>query len=88
MRNKEKYKSYKVIYGYNRKGILISTMSLLPEKNKLLSISEFEYNEKGRIITETERSFEYDFDEAIITKYIHTYSDNKEEIFMPSNEET
>ena len=55
----EKNKNFKVIYGYNRKGILISAMSLLSEKNELISLSEFEYDEKGRIETETVRSFYY-----------------------------
>lgn len=79
----EKNKSHKVFYGYNRKGILISIMSLLSEKNELLSLSEFEYDEKGRIETETDRSFYY----LVTTEYIHTYSDNKEEIFLTSNDE-
>lgn len=83
----EKNKNYKAIYGYNLKGILVSIMTLLCEKNELLSLSEFEYNEKGRIETETVRSFYYSLGFDTTTVQIHTYTDNKEEIFMTSDNE-
>jgi len=81
----EKNKSHKVIYGYNREGILISSMSLLSEKNELLALSEFEYDEKGRIETETDRSFFYSLGDVLTTEHIHTYADDKEEIYMTSD---
>jgi hypothetical protein len=83
----EKNNNFKAIYGYNRKGVLISIMTLLSEKNELLSMSEFEYDKQGRIETETDRSFFYNPDEVLTTEYIHTYADNKEEIFMSSDSE-
>jgi len=73
--------NYKVIYGYNSKGVLIATMSLLSEKNELLSQSEFMYDDKGRIKTEIDRSFS-DMDKEEATNIIHTYADNKEIIFI------
>lgn len=83
----EKNKNFKIIYGYNRKGILIAAMSLLSEKNELISLSEFEYDEKGRIETETVRSFYYSLGSDYTTEHIHSYTDNKEEIFMTSDDE-
>ena len=83
----EKNINYKIIYGYNRKGILIAAMSLLSEKNELISLSEFEYDEKGRIETETVRSFYYSLGSVYTKEQIHTYTDNKKEIFMTSNDE-
>lgn len=83
----EKPKNYKVIYGYNHKGILIAAMSLLSEKNELISISEFAYDDKGRIETETVRSFYYSLGYDVTEERIHTYTDNKEEILMTSDDE-
>lgn len=83
----EKNKNFKVIYGYNRKGILIAAMSLLSEKNELLSTSEFVYDDKGRIESETVRSFYYSLGCDYTTEHIHTYTDNKEEIYMTSDDE-
>jgi hypothetical protein len=83
----EKNKNYKVIYGYNRKGILLTAMSLLSEKNELISLSEFEYDEKGRIERETVRSFYYSLGYDVTEERIHTYKDNKEEILMTSDDE-
>jgi hypothetical protein len=80
----EKNKNYKVIYAYNRKGILIAAMSLLSEKNELISTSEFVYDDKGRIETETVRSFYYSLGYDVTEEHIHSYTDNKEEIFMTS----
>ncbi len=83
----EKNKNYKVIYGYNHKGILLSAMSLLSEKNELISLSEFEYDEKGRIERETVRSFYYSLDPIVISECIHTYKENIHEILMTSDDE-
>jgi hypothetical protein len=82
----ETSKNFKIIYGYNRKGILISAMSLLSESNKLISLSEFEYDEKGRIKTETERSF-YGTEWGLTTKYIHSYSAFAEEMLITNDDE-
>ena len=78
----EKNKNYKVIYGYNNKGILISAMKLLSEKNELISLSEFVYDEKGRIKTETCLHKYYTLGYDAKEKYIHTYTDQNEEILM------
>lgn len=83
----EKTKKFKVIYGYNCKGILIATKSLLSEKNELISLSDFEYDEKGRIATETVRSFYYSLEYDVTEERIHAYTDNKEEILMTSDDE-
>ncbi|MBN1339640.1 MAG: hypothetical protein JXA03_09970 [Bacteroidales bacterium] len=83
----EKNKNFKVIYGYNQKGTLISIMKLLSETNELISLSEFEYDEKGRIETETVRSFYYNLGYDVTEEHIHTYTDSKEEIFMSSDDE-
>lgn len=83
----EKNKNFKIIYGYNRKGILIAAMSLLSEKNELISLSEFEYDEKGRIETETCRSFYYSLDCNVISECIHTYKENIHEMLMTSDDE-
>ena len=84
----EKNKNYKVIYGYNRKGILLSAMSLLSEMNELISLSEFEYDEKGRIERETVRSFYYRLDRKVISQCIHTYKENIHEMLMTSDDES
>lgn len=83
----EKRHNFKVIYGYNRKGILIAAMKLLSEKNELISLSEFEYDEKGRIETQTVRSFYHNLGCDYTNQQIHTYTDNMEEIFMTSDDE-
>ena len=83
----EKNQSFKIIYSYNRKGVLIVAMKLLSEKNELLSLSEFVYDDKGRIETETVRSFYYSLGYDVTEEHIHTYTDNKEEIFMTSDDE-
>lgn len=83
----EKHNNFKVIYGYNRKGILIAAMSLLSENNELLSTSEFAYDEKGRIETETCRFFYYSSEYDKMEEHIHTYTDNKEKILMTSDDE-
>jgi len=81
----EKNYNYKVIYGYNNKGILIAAMRLLSEKNILLSLSEFIYDKKERIKTETchYQYFTSGYDET--EQYIHTYTNNKEEIYMTTD---
>ena len=55
--HKEKNKNFKVIYGYNLKEILIAATSLISEKNELIFLNEFEYDDKRRIESETVRSF-------------------------------
>ena len=82
----EKRNNFKVIYGYNRKGSLISIMKLISEINELDSLSEFEYDNKGRIETERVRSF-YNTGWNDTTEYIHTYTDNTEEIFITCDNE-
>jgi hypothetical protein len=83
----EKQHNFKVIYGYNRKGNLISAMNLLSEKNELISLSEFEYDEEERIETETVRSFNYSLGCDYTSEYIHTYADNKKNIYMTNDNE-
>ena len=46
-----------MIYGYNLKEILIAATSLISEKNELIFLNEFEYDDKRRIESETVRSF-------------------------------
>lgn len=83
----EKNKNYKVIYGYNTKGILISIMSLISEKNELISLTEFQYDHKGRIKKEKVRSFHNNFNEVVTTEHIHTYKAKTEEVFMTGDYE-
>lgn len=83
----EKNKNCKVIYGYNRRGILLSAMSLLSEKNELISLSEFEYDEKGRIERESVRSFYYSLDFNVISECVHIYKENIHEILMTSDDD-
>ena len=45
----EKNKSHKVIYGYNREGILISSMSLLSEKTNCLLSANLSMTRKGEL---------------------------------------
>lgn len=80
----EELNKYKVIYGYNNMGVLISAMKLLSEKNILLAISDFNYDENNRIFSETKRSFFRDGSEET-NKRLHKYIGNKEEIFMTSD---
>lgn len=62
-------------------------MSLLSENNELISLSEFEYDEKGRIERETVRSFYYSLDCDMVSECIHTYKDNIHEMLMTSDDE-
>lgn len=78
--NEERDK-FKVIYGYN-KGMLISAMKLVSEKNELISLSEFMYDEKGRIKTETVLRFHSRSEHDVIKHHFYTYTDNKKEVFM------
>lgn len=43
---------FKIIYGYDKKGNLVSAMKLVIVKNELISISNFTYDNKGRVLTE------------------------------------
>ena len=83
----EKRKNFKGIYGYNNKGILVSAMKMLSEKNELLSLSEFVYDEKGRIKTETCYHKYYTLGYDVKKQHIHTYTDQNEEILMIDNRE-
>lgn len=83
----EKDENCKIIYGYDNKKRIVSSIKLSSLKNKLLGISEFTYDEKGRIKTGKCRSFYYSLNSENVTERIHTYLENKEEIFMISNDE-
>jgi hypothetical protein len=83
----ESNKNYKVIYGYNPKGIITTVMKLLSEVNELISISLFEYDENGRISKETVRSFYYMPDYEVTEEWIYTYHENKDLILIKNNEE-
>lgn len=81
----ERNKSYKIIYGYNKEGAIHTAMQLISEKNELVEISEFIYDENGRIETELCRAFSSSFGETLKER-IHSYSENTEEIFMTSDD--
>jgi hypothetical protein len=83
----EKSQNFKIIYGCNKKGGLIAAMKLLSEMNELLSLSEFVYEDKGRIETETVYSIYFSLGYDVTEEHIHTYTDNKEEIFMTGDDE-
>ncbi len=85
--HKRRNKNYKVIYGYNYNGILISIMSLLSETNTLQSLSEFEYDEKGRLLKEVVRTFYFGSGSDFINENIHAYDGNNETVFMTTNVE-
>jgi len=85
--HKRRNKNYKVIYGYNHREILVRIMSLLSETNTLQSLSEFEYDEKGRLVKEVVRSFYFGSGSDDITEIIHAYDGNNETVFMTTNVE-
>jgi hypothetical protein len=75
----DKYKNKKTIYGYNNKNCLLTAMVLYSRKPILVYLSEFSYDEKGRIEIESCRSANRTGLNAI-TELIHYYSDNTEKI--------
>jgi len=83
--HKRKNKNYKMIYGYNHREILVRIMSLLSETNTLQSLSEFEYDEKGRLVKEVVRSFHFGSESDFITENIHNYEGNTETVFITTN---
>ena len=70
----EKNKNFKIFYGYNRNGKLVSAFQLMSNTNELLEISEFSYDESGRILKEMCRSFEYNSYPPVISEYNHSYN--------------
>ena len=84
----ERTRKSKVIYGYTHKGLLVSAMSLASETNELLSLSEFSYDNKGRIEKETVCAFYFGLAKGKITReYHHRYSGNQEEISIMEEED-
>ncbi len=84
----EQNNNFKVIYGYNNKGFLITAMKLFCEKNVLISRSEFKYNNRGKIETETVYKFCLGTnDYKIIECHTHTYEENKRTITVKNYED-
>lgn len=83
----EKRSPFQIIYAYDRKGRLVSAMKVSYLKNELLSISEFTYDGQGRIELEQCRTFFHIFGHVALTKRIHTYKGNTEEILLTSDDE-
>ncbi len=76
----ENYATYKINYYYNGQDLLLLAICSNPKNYKLKSISEFSYDNKGRIEIETIRYFSSFSDYISTEQYIHTYTDNKEVI--------
>ncbi len=79
---------YKLILGYDDKGVLIAVLKLHSKNNELISISEFLYDMHGRIKSELVRSFYYGVLGIIQSESIHTYIDNTHTIDITSNDDT
>ena len=56
-------------------------------QNELLSISEFTYDEQGRIELEQCRSFYHSLGYEVLNERIHTYKGNTEELLLTSDDE-
>ena len=80
----ERNRNYKVIYGYDHKGVVQSAMSLVSETNELISTSEYEYDDEGRIETETVYSFYFRSEEFGVSQCNHSYKGNFHEVLMTS----
>ena len=90
--NKDKHSSSKTYFGYDGKNRLISAMTLCINTNRLKEISEFIYDEQGRIETETCRIFDFteiskdlkeegvEYRTEFANERLHNYYENKEEI--------
>ena len=76
----------KVIYCYNKNGILQTTICLESETNKLLYITDYYYDEEGRIANEECRSF-HDYGEIVTEERTHTYTGNSELMVISSDNE-
>ena len=72
-------KSEKTIYGYNKKKMLVTAMVLYSLKHEMIYLSEFSYDDIGRIEIESCQSFTR-FGLNGVTELIHYYSGNTEKI--------
>lgn len=82
----EKNKNYKIFYGYNCNGKLVSANQLMSNTNELLEISEFSYDESGRPSKEMCRSFEYNSYPPVISEYNHSYKGAVKETLITSDD--
>lgn len=78
----ETHKEYKVSYAYNRSGKVVAIIQLKANTNELLEISEFSYDDKGRISNETIRSFEFNSYPPVISEYNYSYKGNFETLLI------
>ena len=84
----EKEMPYKIIFCYDRKRILVKTVKLAQFKNELSEICDFIYDDQNRIITEKCRYIYYSYGGGeSVSENIHTYTENKEEILMKSEDD-
>ena len=78
---------FQIIYAYDKKGRLVSAMKVSYLENVLLSLSEFTYDEQGRIELEQCRSFYHSMGYNGLKERIHTYKGNSEELLLTSDDE-
>jgi hypothetical protein len=83
----ETHKNYKIIYGYNRKGKLLSTIQLMSESNELLELSQFTYDVKGRISKEIVYSYEYNTYPPSLRECEHSYDGNCTKTLLKSSDD-
>jgi len=75
----DNYKGKKTIYGYNKKKFLITALVLNSPKPEVVYLSEFTYDDKGRIEIESCKSSD-GLELNAITELIHYYTGNTEKI--------
>ena len=72
------YNNARVKYNFDRSNRLVSAIEVLPENDIFLEISEFTYDDQGRIATETCRNFQGEDKPMKSFYFIHKYIANKD----------
>lgn len=71
---------FRIVYGYDNKGKLVSSMQVKLHTGELMELSTFDYDGDGRLIFERCRENDFDLGFENSEDRIHKYYDNTEEI--------
>jgi len=83
----DEYKNVRIMYGYDKHKRLSSAIEVTPVENVFKELSEFTYDDQGRLASETCRTNRRNDQQMHVAWYVYSYSGNKEKISAYSTDQ-